>query len=80
MAINSFPSQCIVPDGVSVAFGSAPVAVVVEDLDEAQPNKIATINKIAAIFVNLLILDLLVELKRFAYPLSTNQKTENSFR
>jgi hypothetical protein len=60
MAINSFPSQWIVPDGVSVGFGSAPVSVVVEDLDEAQPNKIAMMNKIAAIFVNLFLLDLLL--------------------
>jgi hypothetical protein len=34
--------------------------VVVEDLDEAQPNKIAMMNKIAAIFVNLFLLDLLL--------------------
>jgi hypothetical protein len=53
MAINSFPSQWIVPDGVSVAFGSAPVAVVVDDLDEAQPNTIAMINKIAANFLKI---------------------------
>jgi hypothetical protein len=35
-------------------------AVVVEDLDEAQPKTIAIINKTATNFVNLLILDLLV--------------------
>jgi hypothetical protein len=79
MAINSFPSQWIVPEGVSVAFGSAPVAVVVDDLDEAQPNTIAMVSKIAANFLKLLILDLLVGLQRFTYPLNTITK-KSKFR
>jgi hypothetical protein len=50
----------MVADGTSDGFCSAPVAVVVEDLDEAQPEINAMINKTATNFVNLLILDLLV--------------------
>jgi hypothetical protein len=50
----------MVPDGAPVGFCSAPVAVVFEDLDEAQPKTIAMTNKTATIFVNLPILDLLL--------------------
>jgi hypothetical protein len=49
----------MVPDGASDGFCSALVALVVEDLDEAQPKTSAMINKTATNFVNLLILDLL---------------------
>jgi hypothetical protein len=48
------------PEGASAGFCSALVAVVFEDLDEAQPKTIAMINKTATDFVNLLISDLLV--------------------
>jgi hypothetical protein len=48
------------PEGASADFCSAPGAVVVEDLDEAQPKTIAMINKTATNFVDLLISDLLV--------------------
>jgi hypothetical protein len=45
------------PEGHSPVCDFAAVEVV-EDLDEAQPKTIAMINKTAANFVNLLILDL----------------------
>ena len=54
----------MVPDGASVGFCSAPVAVVFEDLDEAHPKTMAMIKKTAKIttnFLELLFLDLLVD-------------------
>jgi hypothetical protein len=47
------------PEGHSPVCDFA-AAVVVEDLDEAQPKTIAIINKTATNFVNLFIFDLLV--------------------
>jgi len=38
--MNSYDSKWIVADGAPEGFCSAPVAVVVEDLDEAQPKTI----------------------------------------
>jgi hypothetical protein len=52
----------MVADGASDGFCAAPVAVVVEDLDEAHPKTIAMMIKTAANFVKFFILDLVVGL------------------
>jgi len=50
------------PEGHSPVCDCAAVAVVFEDLDEAQPKTIAIINRTATNFLTLLILDLLFDL------------------